>query len=47
MPGHKGFFESGVKIEKDTLSEGVSKKGTRIRFGIEFVGRIGTQVGKT
>ena len=40
MTGHKDFFEGRVKTEKDTVSEGVTKKDTRIRFGIEFVGRI-------
>ena len=47
MTGHKGFFEGRVKTEKDTLSEGVTKKDTRTRFGIAFVGIIGTQLGKT
>ena len=47
MTGHKGFFKGRVKIEKDTLSEEVTEKDTRTGFGIEFVGRIGTQPGKT
>ena len=47
MTGHKGFFERRVKIEKGTLSEGVTEKDIRVRFGIEFVGRKGTQPGKT
>ena len=47
MTGHKDFFESRVKTEKDNLSEGVAQKDTRIGFGIEFVGRIGTQPWKT
>ena len=42
MMGHKEFLEDKVKIEKGTLSEGVTKKDTRTRFGIEFVGRIET-----
>ena len=29
------------------MSEGVTEKDTRTGFGIEFVGRIGTQPGKT
>ena len=45
--GHKSFFEGRVKTEKDTLSEGVTEKDTRTEFGIEFVGRIGTQPRKT
>ena len=45
--GHKGFVESGINEEKDTLSDGVAQKDTQIGFGIEFVGRIGTQLGKT
>ena len=47
MMGHKGFFEGMVKIEKGTLSEGVTEKDTQIGFRIDFVGRIGTQLGKT
>ena len=43
MMGHKGFLEDRVKTKKGTLSEGVIKKESRIGFGIEFVGRIGTQ----
>ena len=46
MTGHKDFFEDMVK-QRDTLSEGVTKKDIRTGFGIEFVGRIGTQPGKT
>ena len=40
---HKDFFKGKVKTKKGTLSEGVTKKDTRIGFGIKFVGRIGTQ----
>ena len=47
MMGHKDFFESGVKTKEGTLSKGVAEKDTRIRFGVEFVGRVGTQPGKT
>ena len=47
MMGHKEFVESGIKEKKGTLSECVAKKNTRTRFGIEFVERIGTQLGKT
>ena len=47
MTGHKDFFESGVKIEEGTLSTGVAEKDMRTRFGVEFVGRVGTQLGKT
>ena len=47
MIGHKYFFEGRVTIEKGTLSEEVTKTDTRIEFGIEFVGRIRTQQGKT
>ena len=47
MTGHKYFFESRVKTEKGTLSKGVAEKDTRTEFGIEFVGRIETQLGKT
>ena len=44
MTGHKVFFfEDRIKTEKGTLSEGVTEKDIRIRFGIEFVGRIGMQ----
>ena len=43
MTGHKDFFKSWVKTEKGTLSEGVSEKYTRLGFGMEFVGIIGTQ----
>ena len=42
MTEHKEFFECGIKAEKGTLSEGVVEKDTQTRFGIEFVGRIGT-----
>ena len=42
MVGHEDFFEGRVKVDKGTLSEGVTKKDTRIGFGIEFVGRMGT-----
>ena len=41
------FFEDRVKTDKDTLSEGVIEKDTRTGFGIEFMGRIGTQLRKT
>ena len=47
MTGHKDFIEDRVKIEKDTLSEGVTEKDIRTEFGIEFVGRIGMQPRKT
>ena len=47
MTGHKGFFEGRFKLEKDTLSEGVTEKDKRTGFGIEFLGRIGTQPRKT
>ena len=43
MTRHKYFFESGVKIEEGTLREGVVEKDTRTRFGVKFVGRVGTQ----
>ena len=46
MTGHQNFFKSMVKVEKGTLSEGVAEKDARTEFGIEFVGRIGTQPGK-
>ena len=32
------FFKDRVKIEKDTMGEGVTEKDTRIEFGIELVG---------
>ena len=41
------FFKGRVTIEKGTLSEGVTEKDIRTVFWIEFVGRIGTQLGKT
>ena len=47
MTGHKEFVESGIKAEKGTLSEGVAEKDTRTGLEIEFMGRIGTQLGKT
>ena len=47
MKGHKDLVESGIKTEKDTLSEGVAEKDTQTGFEIEFVGRIGTQLGKS
>ena len=47
MTEHKEFVKSRVKTEKDTLSEGVIEKDTRIGFGIKFVGRIGTKPWKT
>ena len=47
MIGHKDFFESGVKTEEGTLSKGVAEKDTRTRFGVKFVGKVGTQPGKT
>ena len=43
MTRHKDFIEDMVKIEKGTLSKGVTEKDIRIRFRIEFLGRIGTQ----
>ena len=46
MTGHKDFFESRVKTEKDTLSKGVAEKD-KDWICDEFVGRIGTQPGKT
>ena len=42
MTRHKDFFESEVKTEEGTLSKGVAEKDTRTRFGIEFVGIVGT-----
>ena len=42
MTEHKYFFESGVKTEEGTLSKGVAKKDTQTRFGVEFVGSVGT-----
>ena len=42
MTGHKDFIKDRVKTEKGTMSEGVTEKDTRTRFGIEFVGRITT-----
>ena len=47
MMGHKDFVEGRVKKKKDTLSDGVTEKDTMTRFGIEFVGRIGTEPRKT
>ena len=47
MTGHKDFFKSEVKTEEGTLSKGVAEKDTRTRFGVEFVGRVGTQPKKT
>ena len=47
MMGHEEFVESGIKAKKGIPSEGVAEKDTRTGFGIEFVGRIGTQPGKT
>ena len=47
MTGHKDFFESGVKIKEGTLSKELAKKDKHTRFGVEFVGRVGTQHGKT
>ena len=47
MMGYKDFFEGRVKTEKGTFSEGVTEKDTRTGFGIELVGRIGMQLGKT
>ena len=47
MTGRKEFVESGIKEEKDTLSEGVAEKDTRTGFGIKFMGRIGTQLRET
>ena len=47
MMGHKDFFESGFKTEEGTLSKGVAEKDTHTIFGVEFVGRVGTQPWKT
>ena len=47
MMGHKDFFESGVKIEEDTLSKGVIEKDIWTRFGVEFMGRVETEPRKT
>ena len=47
MMEHKDFFESWVKIEEDTLSKGVIEKDIWTRFGVEFVGRVGTELRKT
>ena len=47
MTEHKYFFEGRVITEKGTLSDGVIEKDKRIGFGIEFVGKIGMQPGKT
>ena len=47
MTRHKYFVEDRVIPEKGTLSEGVTDKDTMTEFGIKFVGRIGTQPGKT
>ena len=46
MTRHKYFIKSRVKTEKGTLSEGVIEKDPRTGFRIEFVGRIGMQLGK-
>ena len=47
MTGHKDFFKSMVKIEEGTLSKGVAEKDTWTRFGVKFVERVETQLGKT
>ena len=47
MMGHKEFVKSKIKAKKGTLSEGVAEKDTLTGFGIEYVGIIGTQPGKT
>ena len=47
MIGHKDFFESGFITKGDTLSKGVVERDTQTRFRVEFVGRVGTQPGKT
>ena len=47
MTKHKEFVENGVKAKKGTLRERVAKKDTQTGLGIEFVGRIGMQLGKT
>ena len=47
ITGHKDFFESGVKTEEGTLSKEVAEKDMQTRFGVEFMGRVGTQPGKT
>ena len=41
------FLDSGVKTEEDTLSKEVAEKNIWTRFWVEFVGRVGTQPGKT
>ena len=47
MMEHIDFIEDRVRIEKGTLSEGVTEKDTRTGFGIEFMGRIEMQPRKT
>ena len=47
MTGHKEFLENEIKAKKGILSEGIAEKDTWAGFGIEFMGRIGTQPGKT
>ena len=47
MTRHNDFFESEVKTEEDTLSKGVGKKDTQTRFEFKFVGKVGTQPGRT
>ena len=47
MAEHKEFVKSGIKAMKGTLSKGIAEKDTLTGFGIEFVGRIGTQPGRT
>ena len=47
MTRHKDFFKSGVKTKEDTLSKGVVERDIWTRFRVEFVGRVGTQPGKT
>ena len=47
MTRHKYFFESGVKTKEGILSKGVAEKDTQTRFGVKFVTRVGTQLGKT
>ena len=47
MMGQKYFFESGIKTKEGTLSKGAAEKDTWTRFGVEFVGIVGTQLGKT
>ena len=47
MTGHEDFFDGKVTAEKDTQSEGVTEKDIKTGFGIELMGRIEMQPGKT